>query len=346
MSEQATAPAESSPALAAPAEQAPKLEVPRSGTDEYAEWRVSGKLPEKITPKTEESAPSDREKASTSAPGESETPQQQDRTKPKTEKRFQDLLSERNALKAELAAYKSKPAQAEPTPAPQPEAKKSSKPTLEDKNDDGSYKYGSYEDLLEALAEHKVTEREAAKEQRDREEAQRKQVETKVADAKTRYDHFDEIAAPFTKLLVEAKDIPVAVKQMVGESDVWPDLIFTLGSNPEARDKFLQMAKTEPGKALRYVAKVEALIEAGLSSGKATTPRGENGQFTSPASAPAKRGPESAPAPPLEVGNRGAGTMDASERALAEVKRGNKNAFAAWKEAEDAKELRRRRGAA
>lgn len=299
-----------------------------------ADWdtfRVTGKIPE----------PEPRSEAAPQVEaGEATPPKQQEerRRRPDAEARIKELAAETKRLKAELEDMR-KPKE----PVKQEPQYTRPKPTIHDKNPDGSPKYKEYDDFTEELADWKAEQRVADYERKKLAEAQQAEVQKRVNEAKSRYENFDEYAQPFVKEMLDSKDIPLPVKVMVSESEVWPDLVFTIASNAEDRAEFLQLAKTQPGKALRYIAKVESLIQEELSVPRGTS-RGEDGKFTSEPKPPAKRGPESAPEPPLEVGNRGTGTMDESGRALSALERGNPNAVRDWLKAENAKDLRRRRG--
>jgi hypothetical protein len=348
MDEQTTAVAvESSPAApAAPA----TIEIPRSGTPEYAKWRMDGTIADK--PKTEPAASStaDPDKAPM-ADANAPPAKKQESTeyKPKTEKRFQDLLSERDRLKAENEALKApKPAPEPAKPAPQPQSAER-EPTVEDKNPDGTFKYKTYEEFVKAQARWEVRQELAEQRNRETEQTRTQELLVKVNDARTRYgkEKVDEIIFPTSNAIRDDAAIPLAVKAMIGDSEVFPDLIFTLGSNKAEFASFLQLAKTEPGKALRRIRDMEKLIDEELSKGTTTaTGRDASGKFTKPESTtPAKRGPESAPDPPLEIGHRGTGPMDESERALSDAQKGDRSAFRRWKDAEDRKELAHRRGA-
>lgn len=316
------------------------VEIPRSGTPEYAQWRVNGELPE-AKPKTEDSAPS-------SVAGESETPKPQENSerpkKPGAEQRIRELAAKVKRLEAEAAA-RSQPV-AEPAPKPQPVQQQPQgqrpKPTIDGKNAQGK-PYPSYEEYTEDLAGWIADQRVAQYQRQQQESAQRAEVAKKVEAAKARYENFDEISRPFVKSLVDDASIPMAVKVMVSESEIWPDLVFTIAGDAQETAKFLEMAKTNPGKAFRYIAKVESLIQEELGSAGKSAERNGKGQFTSE-KPPAKRGPESAPAPPIEIGNRGAGNQDEETRALSAHERGDPNAFRDWKRAQDRKDLARRRG--
>jgi hypothetical protein len=119
---------------------------------------------------------------------------------------------------------------------------------------------------MEELADWKAEQRVAQYQRQQQEQAARAEVAKKVEAAKTRYENFDEISRPFVKSFVDDASIPMPVKVMVSESEVWPDLVFTLAGDAQKSAEFLEMARTQPGKALRYIAKVESLIQEELGS--------------------------------------------------------------------------------
>src|ERR1700733_15424415 len=322
------------------------LELPRSGTPDYAEWRVSGKLPE-TKPKTEESASSDTLIEETADAGEATAPQKkQEKRRPDAESRIAELIAENKRLKAEREA---KPAdQTKPDTKAEPAQQFTRpKPKAEDKNPDGTQKYGTYEDFVEELADWKAEQRWDATQREQQQKTQAQEVQAKVKEAEARYPNFKEIAIPTVEAILKNQDIAPVVKQMLNDSDVWTDLIFTIGGDPDALADFVEMAKSAPGKAIRYIAATERLIAEELDKGTTeatTTGRDASGKFAKAETTPVKRGPESAAEPPLEIGNRGTGTMDEAARALSDIERGNPNAVRAWMKAENAKDLRRRRG--
>jgi hypothetical protein len=79
-------------------------------------------------------------------------------------------------------------------------------------------------------------------------------------------------------------------------------VLYTIGSDDAELAKFIEMAKANPNKAIRYVAKVESLIADELAKPKETPARAENGQFKP--NAPEKKS-TSAPKPPSPVNNGG-----------------------------------------
>jgi hypothetical protein len=331
MSDTATAVAES--------QSAPVVEtiaLPKSGTSEYAEWRVNGEIPK---PKTE-SAP-------TVEPGEATTPRQQEtptRPKPKTaEQRIAELESTIEKIRKGANLEGKKP---EPQPAsdPKPVQATRPKPTVDGKGSDGK-PYATYEDFTEDLADWKAEQREVAGEQRRAVQAQQDALKAEVEKARGRYDNLDEVMFPTLKAITEAKVAPV-ISQMLNDSEVLPDLLYTIGSDSDELAAFVKMAQTSPGKAIRYLAVTENLIREELDkASRPTHEKGEDGKFVKEEPvAPAKRGPESAPEPPIEIASRGAGGGDAAATALSAIERGNPSAVRAWMQAENAKDLRRRRG--
>lgn len=341
---------ENQTAVATPsaAETQPSFEIPRNGTPEYAQWRMTGELPEKKSePKPADPAPADAAKEQTTddAPDSAGKQQQEKPTKrrPDIEARFKQYTERIDRLERELEeARRPKQTQAEPSPARPRIEPTRPKPTVEAKNEDGTPKYSTYEDYVEDLADWKAEQRlvTAQREQAARQQAS--QLQSKVDDARTRYgDQFDGVLAPTVNRIMGDQSLSQTVKAMLNDSEVLPDLVFTLGSDAAALDSFLKMA---PGKQIRYVAALESGIQAELSK---TGSRNDKGQFqaqTEPPT-PAKRGPESTPDPPIEIGHRGTGSMDESERALQAAQRGDAHAFRNWKQAEDRKALARRRGA-
>lgn len=330
---------ETAVAVSSTAPEVATIELPKSGSPEYAEWRVTGEVPE---PKA------DSTPAPTVDAGEATTPpKKQERRRPDAEARIKELAAKVKQLEAERA-QPTKPAETQPKVESQPQQYTRPKPTVDDRGADGKPKYATYEDFVEELGDWKAEQRWAAQERERQQRQQSEEVAAKVKEAETRYPNFKEIAVPTVDAIVKNAKIAPVIKQMLNDSEVWTDLIFTIGSEPSELAAFVEMAEQNPGKALRYIALTENLITEELDKGATrTTPeKGPDGKFIkAETAAPAKRGPESAPEPPLEVGNRGSGPMDESARALSDIERGNTSAVRNWLRAENAKELRRRKGA-
>lgn len=345
---------EAAPSAATEAQ--PTFEIPRSGTEEYATWRKTGALPEtsKTQPEPAESAPADAPKETNSEnPPEPESgkQKQENRRRPDVEERFKKLTDELKATRAELEEVRrAKTTQAEPSPAKpseptQPQTyqawRKAFKPSQWVEGYIKENPEASYEDAYAAMSDHLGDVRDHFRAIDQQRQAMMNDVSAKVNEARARYENFDEVAKPFATKLTADPAIPVVVKEMVNDSPVFADLVFTLAGDAD----FMALAQNEPQKAIRYIAKVETLIGEELGKGAVSNgSRNDKGQFTAKEETPAKRGPESAPEPPLEIGSRGSGPMDESERALSAIQRGDPKAVRDWLNAENAKELRRRKG--
>lgn len=340
--------------VAAPsaAESQPSLEIPKSGTPEYAQWRISGELPEKKSePKSADPAPADAGKDQTTDDradsAAKPTQEQKSKRRPDIETRFKQYTDRIDRLERELEeARRTKSTQAEPSPAKpaQPQTyqdwRKTFKATEWMNGFIAQNPEATWEDANAAMADHLGDVRESFREREQTARQQATQLQSKVDDARTRYgDQFDEVLKPTVSRIMSEQSISPTVKALLNDSDVLPDVIFTLGSDQASLDSFLRMA---PGKQIRYIAALEAEIQAELSK---PASRNDKGQFATEKPAPAKRGPESAPEPPIEIGHRGTASLDESERALQATQRGDANAFRSWKQAEDRKALARRRGA-
>lgn len=321
------------------------IELPKSGTPEYATWRVSGDLPEK--PKAGPApAPSETRPAS-----EAETTQEtrvQPKPKPTAEERIAQLESTIEKIR-KGAGLETKKAEPSPAPVEQPKPQlvqqqqpTRPKPTPEDKNSDGTPKFKIYEDYIEELADWKAEQRMEAQSRAQAARAQQQALQAQLDKAKTRYGNLDEVIKPAAATIMQDPQIPGIIKQMINDSEVLPELLYKLGSDQEKLTAFVNLAKSDPRKAITQLVRLEQDEDAPKTEPAA---RNGKGQFVPQEPAPAKRGPESAPEPPLEVGNRGSGAVDPADRAFSAIERGDAKATRAWLDAENAKDLRRRRGA-
>jgi len=285
-------------------ESQPTLDVSRGPLvditpEQRAEFRKTGNLPE--PPKTEEAAPSSEpkpEEVEAKPTGDSEPPPVQEK-KAKKVQTAEERIAQLEATIEKIRKGAGKETKAESSPAtPKPEYTRP-KPTADDKDDKGNPKYATYEDYIEDLADWKGEQRDAANQRIAQEQAQLREFNQKVAEAKSRYENFEEVVEPAAGMIHADPNIPPVVKQMLRDSEVLPDFLFTVGSDPAELERFVKMAKENPGKALRYIALTESLIADELK------PREE---------APAKPKTQ-APKPPSEAGGRAAAPPDALESA-------------------------------
>ena len=100
-------------------------------------------------------------------------------------------------------------------------------------------------------------------------------------------------------------DVPRQVMDVLNDSPVLPDLLYTIGGTEASKTDFLEACRTNPAKALRVALLIEQEIVKEL--GKGTVAAQKDGEAETAAAAPKPR----APKPPTEVGGRGAPGEDA-----------------------------------
>lgn len=344
-------PAESSPA------EHQTFEVPRGG-QEYANWRMTGKLPEK--PKKAESAPakesSAAEQVEKDAPVSETGKESQDKPKvqPKrdtAETRLQELLADLRTAglsPSELKTFKreaSKPVeQAKPPeqtvkpPEPKAEIKK---PKLEDFKTWEEYD-NARDEYYTNVAAQKAAEAVAKDRQERAAEEQRKTFTQRMAEARERYGSEAEGQIVKTAQAIHGDQaVPVAIRSMLDSSPVLVDLMYVMGSKPDDLAAFIAEAKSDPAAAIRRMVVTEHFVKEELAGRSKAAPadipeRGEDGKFVS-SKPPAKKVTQ-APEPATEVSGRAAPPPDAMEQAIA-----GKD-FASYRKEANARDLRRLKG--
>ena len=306
--------------------------------EERQTWRLTGELPERKPQPSEEKpaapAADEQEPQGTSAPpsepeteakealeSEPSAPKEEPQRKlSPAEKRIKQLLADRKALEDRVRKLEESHA-AKPEPAKaEAKATERGRPTPQDKNADGTPKYGTYEEFAEDLADWKVeqrfSERDKAeserKKQADAEQAQRAITEGwqgKVEQGRGKYTDFDEVALN--------PDLPIApggvVDVMVLESPNGTDLLYHLGRNPEELER---INKLPPIQAARELFRIE----------------------TSLSGTPGPRKVTQAPPPAREVGGRGSAPADEVVSAV------NSGDFASYRNAANRREIALRKG--
>ena len=218
-----TAPAAPSPAAEAPTTPS-KSEEPVSvptNAEDYAEWRTTGKLPEKKSPSPKEaSAPSKKTVTPDSEHGAQQKRRNADSRKEELNREIRDLIAKRDQAKQEVEAPAKKDVKpiAEPSTAQPVDPKRPVKPKAEDFKDWAAYetakdKYD--EDLADYKAEQKIQEYE----QRQRQSAQTQALQVKLDEAKSRYgDEAEPKIMDTAKTVFDDKAIPIAIKTAIGRS--------------------------------------------------------------------------------------------------------------------------------
>lgn len=270
-------------------------------------WNKTGNIPE--TPKKAQESATATEPESEGKPktaAESETAQKQEpkERKPGEKISAQERISQQTARIKELEASlaEAKKSVTKPTPSDDkakveeaPKAAKRPNPfTWAGTPEEFEAAQDAYEGRLQEIAAANALQQHS-----QRQQAQ--ELQGKLDEARKRYADADTRILPVADRIENDQQIPLAVRQIIGESDVLPDLLYTLGADGKL-DEFIQMAHTNPGKAIRMVAKLESLINEELS-GKA---KSEAASEEKPPVEPKPR----APKPPSEVGGRAAASED------------------------------------
>jgi hypothetical protein len=337
-------PAESSPAAAT-------FEVP-SDSEQYAEWRQTGKLPEAKAPKVEKPAASKESvKAAPASEAGKETTQEHERSNAAT--RLAEVLADlkRAGLSpAELKTFKREAKAAEAAPAaatPEQTAKPAEAEALKKPKIDDFKTIDEYEDAkdkyYEALTEQRAKKLLADFRQEEAAKASKAAMDTKLAEARQRYgEASDSTISTAAKALFAADNgIPGAVKALLDQSPVLVDLMYVLGSKAEDLAALVQLGRTDPGAAIRKIVLLEKLTQEELakapSEGKAPAVRGEDGKFVAAEETPEKPKTK-APEPPKEVSGRGAVPQDEIEGAF------KANDFTVFRNAANRRDLKARQG--
>ena len=331
-----TVAAESSPAVveapvveAAPAK--PAIDPLQEGPmvtwtrEQRNEFRTTGKMPE-AKPKADPAPAKELSEAKAESVTESETAKQQEHTeKPKPKQTAEERIAQLEATiekirKGAGIERTAKPESSTTEPAPKTETKpappqnyqewrKAFKPSQWVEEYAKANPESSYEDATAAMSDFLGDVRDQFRQRDEQMRAQNREINEKIADAKTRYPNFDEVIQPAVDLIANDQAISPVVKAMLNESEVLPDLAFTIASKPQELANFIKMAKESPGKALRYIALTETLI------------RDELEHKSAPAAAHVEATPAklktSAPPPPVEVGGRASAPGDSLVAAAA-----------------------------
>jgi hypothetical protein len=190
------------------------------------------------------------------------------------------------------------------------------KPTVDDKGEDDNPKYATYEDFVEDLSDWKAEQRLAKQQREQQQQEQQSKLQRAIEDGKSIYgDDFGKIADDTAGALVGDANVPLLVKQRIARSEMLPHLVYTIGSDSAELERFVDMAKADPFKALDYIALVENGIAEELAGNKADEAgRNDKGQFVS--KEPPAKPKTSAPKPPTPVSGTSTGAFDVSDESL------------------------------
>lgn len=351
-----TTAAESSPAAETPTSEAREkpepLSVPKD-PEAYAEWRLTGKLPEKPSSKKDDSAPSSKSADSESGKGAPvpETGNKTDRTKRNNaetrkeelnreikdlekNREIRELLAKRDALRRSEAKPEGKEdVKAASSTAPEG-PKRPEKPKQESFNTWDEYEKAK-DKYDEDLADWKAAQRIEQYEQSKRQEKQTQQMQERLNEAKARYgDEAEPKIVATAKTVFDDQEVAPAIKAAIGRSAHIVDALYVMGSDQDDLAEFLNLAKNDPLEALRKWFTVEALVKQELAKNETSSEpvRSTDGKFKP------VRTVKEAPAPRTELGGNSSPPGDERVRAV------SNGDFRAFKQDADRRDLARMRG--
>ena len=264
--------------------------------------------------KVEEETTEDGPEAESGKPEKQEEKPQEKRRKPDAEARIRELAAETKRLKAELEEAKkgkeTKPAEsstAKPNEAKAAPTETRPKPKLDDTTPTGEKKYANYEEWQDAIADWRVEQKFAEREQNQRLQAAQQTLAKQLDEARGRYTDFNEVTNPLISDLMKP-EIPREVRDVIQQSPVLADLLYTIGGTEATKSDFLDACRNNPGKALRVALLMEQEIAKELGTAKPAAEKAGEGEGKATPVAVKPR----APKPPSEVGGRGAPPEDAA----------------------------------
>jgi hypothetical protein len=324
---------------------------------EYEEFNRSGKIPEAPV-KASDSATDTKDKKETAATADSATAKDSKKsadtasgsatdkdqkpnlkTKEDTDRRFREILDENKTLKQRLDALE------KPKASETRDTKQASQPPAEEKAPKQLREFleewfpknpgKKYEDGVEAWAaareewstkqtQKRIDQALSGERQRLQAEASAKALADQLEQMKQRYPDFDPEKLDNAAGEIMANEIPLVIKQMVGSSKVFTDLMYVLAGD-EKFSELVALCKTDPLEAMRRIAVTESLVKERVSSGKAAAvsadkTRDASGKFvsseTSSETAASETKPR-APKPVSDIGGRGTAPEDQLRTAAA-----------------------------
>jgi hypothetical protein len=299
-------------------------------------------MPAKETPVPAESAPA---KPGSDAAKEAESGTAKKRSDP--DKNWKELRAKADAAEAKAAALEARLAKLEEPKGAKPAAEivkptaeivkppePPKRPRMAEFLNNGTLDSEKYEAAMDKYEKDREDLRETESRARNAVIEQGRIIDKWKTDLKGKYsDKADgiDVKATVDKLVTTLKDAP-AFAAFVNDSEVFTDLLYVLGTDPEL-DKFIELAKTNPTKAIRKLVALEAGVQAELAKGK-------TGKVDEPAEKHEKK-ITSAGKPPSEVGGT---TSTAGDEAEAALKRGDSEAYRRIMNERDRAKFKARRG--
>jgi hypothetical protein len=329
--------------------------VPKNPND-YAKWRLTGKMPDPPNGSAAEGVTSENSELDSNGSDENGALASEARNENKAKGKVRSTAASRleevlgilkdedltpaklKALKAEVIELRAKiqsvsqnPVQTAETTEKPPEKPK--RPKYIDFDGDEQ----AYEQAMEAyeenLTSYKAQEAIEKFKKSELDKAERAELTAKMNEARSRYgDEAQGIITNTVALIVDDARIPIGVKTIINQSPVLTDLMYVMGQDPTDLDDFIKDARSDPGRAVRRVVLLERLVQEELKKrSNATTIVTEGAENPKPKS---KMQIE----PPEEVGGNKGSLPDPVQSAA------NSNDFARFRREANTRDLARMRG--
>lgn len=266
--------AETTVAESSPAEVADVFGGEQVSMAEFSNYRQSGELPERFKPAPTTDAPEQTAvELATEPEADSDDAQDPPPKGSEAQKRILQLLAEKKELQRKLDAVpaaktdvKTEPSTAQNAAAPQTYAewRKTFKPSAWVEQYSKENPTATYEDANAAMADHLSDAKDHFRAIEQRQQSALNALKEKMEDARSRYTDADTVIFP-TGEAIRTADIPVTVKTVIADSDVFPDLCYVIGSDPDELKTFISLAKSSPRAALAKVFEYERGIKAELA---------------------------------------------------------------------------------
>lgn len=233
---------------------------------EFNAYRQSGEVPEKYQPSADSAPAPEGDKPESEPDSDPDSQEPPEGIGNKARRRFEKLLAENKALKA---AQQAKPDE-KPAPSaapPQQTAPIRPEPKLEDKNADGSLKYTDYTAFVKDLGAWSAEQRVHELRQQEIQQKQTAEINERVESDRERFgEDFSKIIEPTAAAINGNTSISMEVKKMLAESDVLPELLYTIGTDQKTMKELERLARVNPSQAIRYIATLEVGIREELSA--------------------------------------------------------------------------------
>lgn len=328
-----------------------ETDLSKLSSEQYSDWQITGKLPEK--PKPQAAAPADAPKVETpaedappeaaAATGADETTQeehagQRPGRKPGAEERIGELTGKLRSTERELAEWKAK-AEALQAPKP-PETKKAEVAKVEEFDDKkwwdehpdatlGEFTRAQAAHMAKQMvAETKAAEEKAAAEKRESEAREQlsKEWGERTEKAIAKHEDFKEVAFVDDLACPATVNDPKRIREgsildgFILDSEIGPEILYYLAKN---RGEIAEINRMTPFQAARYLTALEVELRDETPAAAAAPPAPKHTQ---------------APKPAARVGGRDTPVTDPAKAAAA------RNDFTAYEREANARDLAARRG--